>query len=142
MFPPARTHMSFLIYFCSFLIRCDESNVSGKSRYCHKDHHRPELTRVVSMKRLFSFPNHTPPYSHKNSPPPYLSLHVGLLWSSGAMSRRGAGVHASTTGGLRTEGLEWPSACTSDLGVWEEWQFHQRFALNARWISSHVKLLE
>ena len=78
-----------------------------------------------------SFPNHTPHTPTKNSKtPPYLSLHVGLLWSSGAMSRRGAGVHASPTGGLRTEGLEWPSACTLDLSVWEEWQFHQKIRID------------
>lgn len=108
--PRALTCLFLCLYvFVHFWRRVMNQNVSGKNRYCHKDNTTDQNSPpVVSMKRLFVV---SKPYSHTS--PGTLSWPPGLLRPSGAMSRRGAGVHARPTGGLRTEGLERPSACTS-----------------------------
>lgn len=126
--PRALTCLFLYLYmFVHFWRRVMNQNVSGKTRYCHKDNTTDQNSPpVVSMKRLFVV---SKPYPHTS--PGTLSSPPGLLRPSGAMSRRGAGVHARPTGGLRTEGLEWPSACTSAasaLGGGQDSTMVNRFA--------------
>lgn len=130
VFPPARTHMSFLIYIytyiCLFIFdavwwikMCQaKTDTAIKLTPLTRTHHQLSAWNV-----FLSFPNHSP-----HTSPGTLSSPPGLLRPSGAMSRRGAGVHARPTGGLRTEGLQWPSACTSALGGRQDSTMVNRFA--------------